>query len=480
MIVLKDITKVYESPSDDSQSVSTFVALKGVSLEFSKGEIHTILGENGAGKSTLMHILSGLFPQTGGSLFVNGTETRFRSPENALSHGIAMVHQRPLLAEYLTVLENCVLGTGSFFCDYASAASAITQYADQWQFAIDPRTPISALEPGKRLYAAMLAALYRKPQFLILDEPTAVLPPEARDTFMENARRASQGGLGIILITHKLDEAVRWSDRVTILKQGTVAYSGIPVNKTELEAYLTHADNENHPAPYCEIIAESAGLSVSGLSVAHTLDIASFEACPGKITAIIGTPGSGIPALEDVLTGMTVARTLNLTLTGSHPARLKAQEITPERLARLGIQSVPSKRSFRGSHPDLTIEESLFPGLISRDSLTVNPKRLREMAASLLQAEGIQAHPSRKTRTLSGGQLQRLLLARALAQNPKILILCESEWGLDIQSVKRLRTRLRESTGSGMTILVLTDSPDSSDNDDFYDARYYLKEGTLI
>ncbi len=486
---LKDIHKIFETVSGGSGAAGSFTALDGVSLAFLPGEIHTILGENGAGKSTLVHILSGLHAPTKGCVRIGGQDFCFNSPSEAISAGIAMVHQRPLLSGEITVLENIILGKKGILLRRTRCKKEIAALLAQWDITLDLSAPGSSLNPAERLYTELVGALYRKPDFLILDEPTAVLSSDERDRFFRSLQRARARGLGIILITHKLEEAVRWSDRVSVLRQGRLIYTAsmrmppdsIPVTEELLENLL----DPDHSGGSIRERKQEAGtpedtctLTVSGISAEpenrNPVRDIGFTARGGRITGIFGLPGSGIETLEDVLSGMLRAKKGTFDL---GTVRLSPDELTPANLRRHGMAIVPSDRAFRASHPDLTILEMLVP--YRQDRLFPDRAANLAFAHRILDAEQMEADPSRKVQTLSGGQLQRLVLARELASKPQFLLLAEPEWGLDIRSTDLLRQRLSAASESGMTILVLTENADADRGNDFYGKTYLLREGTL-
>ena len=236
-VELDRVTKTFE-PS--------FTALDGISLSFARGEIHTVLGENGAGKSTLMNILSGLISPTEGCVKIDGCAVGFSSPEAALSLGIAMVHQRPLLSDDLSVLENIMLGSSGFFLRRRSARTGIASLSSSWDMRLNLSAHTRNLAPSDRLRTALLASLYRKPSFLILDEPTSVLAPEDRERFMKSLVKARDNGMGIIMITHKLNEAIDWSDRVSVLRHGKLVFSAPAANVTaeSLSVFFEKGDGD--------------------------------------------------------------------------------------------------------------------------------------------------------------------------------------------------------------------------------------------
>ncbi len=497
---LRGIAKTYETP--DGNSVHRFTALRDVNLTFRTGCIHTVLGENGAGKSTLMHVISGLVSPSEGSLALDGEPLSFSNSADAIRSGIAMVHQRPRLADGLTVLENALVGLPGTLARRKERGRRLEALAADWDIPVTLRELAQNLSPAGRLRAALLSALFRTPDFLVLDEPTSVLAPEDRERFLAAVRRGSRRGLGVILITHKLDEALRWSDRITVLRHGSVVFdadtpgeNGSPaVTRERLAALLDPVETGTAPEPRPrdrqapERHRSAYGLRAENLAAApknrDALRGVSFVARSGAITGIFGAPGSGLKTLEDLLSGMLDGGDGNLYLeaaqpsTGKIPAkRLPAAALSPRELRKAGIAFVPSNRAYRGSDPALTAADVLLP--YRQEAFLRDPRAETRYVTETLEAERVEALPSRGAHTLSGGQLQRLIVARELEGNPTVLVLAEPEWGLDLKSVAILRERLRAAADGGTAVLILTDAPDSMHDRDFYDAIYTLREGAL-
>ena len=483
-----NIRKIFETPPDASGAGQRLTALDGVTLSFSSGEIHAILGENGAGKSTLAHILSGLHQPTEGCIRIRGRRFCFTSPSDALAAGIAMVHQRPLLSDELTVLDNIILGTTNLFLNRNRQKKEIATIAAAWHIPLNFSARVGTLNETDRFRTALLAALYQKPSFLILDEPTAVFMADEKDDFFSALREMKNTGPGIILITHKLDEALALADRISVLRNGKLVFtapvrnptSGICITAETLAGYLDPEGILKETARKTVVIQnqhESKNkdmpfLSVSGISVRirgrNPLHEVSFSVHGGSITGIFGLPGSGIETLEGVLSGMLQPATGTITictpqrrpLQGNPEASEKIRILYPRMLnpailRKHGIGIVPSDRTFRASHPDLTIYDMLITDSSCRffPDVTINNRTVRK----ILEDEEIDASPFRSVRTLSGGQLQRLILARELARRPGILILAEPERGLDISSVARLRSRLLDAQAAGTAVIILED-----------------------
>lgn len=483
---LRDIHKKFDSNT----------ALAGVTLSFLPGELHTILGENGAGKSTLVHILSGLHQPTSGDVHIGGQSFTFTSPSQAISAGVAMVHQRPLLSDELTVLENIILGSPGWKISMAKRRKEIEALALQWQIQLNFDSPAQSLSAPDRLFTALLGALYRSPDFLILDEPSGVFAPEERDVFFASLTQARTRGLGIILITHRIEEALKWSDRISVLREGLLVFSESINNNqnndtltlervspflSPLESEISRHSKLNKTSIQTDEGKQKDGTAfeVKGLSFQrpHRPEIRNITFCAykGEILGIFGLPGSGLASLEDLLCGMIKPDTGTICI---HESTLHPKHINPERLRNLGVGFVPQDRSFRASHPALYIKDALIP--YQQFSFFRNKKRESSFIQKILARAEVIGSENRSCGTLSGGQLQRLILSRELAANPEILILSEPDWGLDIRSTKQLKTKLQEAAQKGMAIIILTDNPDALKSDNFFTKTFTLSEGQLL
>jgi simple sugar transport system ATP-binding protein len=500
---LDDIHKEFESGDPSQDENRRFTALDGVSVTFYPGELHVILGENGAGKSTLAHILSGLHRPSRGAIRLDGETLRFDSASDALRNGIAMVHQRPLLAAEASVLENILLGTPGVFLYRAKAARRLAEIKAAWEIKLSDNARVATLSPGDRFRTALLGALWRNPDYLILDEPSGVLAPNERDALFAALDRAKGRGLGVILITHRLEEALAHADRVSVLRRGRLAFSSAirsgfvdaPGNSGNHGAncssestatvpltyeFLAHAIDPDAPAATPIRMIEPAPLTAGAVihgtergtgaaQPALALDAISFEspereglkgvsfsAYPGTVTAIAGYPGSGLGTLEDILSGLLRPDSGTFSIRGT---RVAGSRLTPAYLRSLGVACVPSDRAFRGSNPDITVGEMLTP--YARMGFPRGIAAQTRAAKALLAREGIDAAPTRAVRTLSGGQLQRLILERELATDPAIVVLASPEWGLDVASIERLKEKIAELAASGKAVIVLTEETGS-------------------
>lgn len=490
-IKLADIKKTFETRGDFGESLRRVNAVDGISLSFFKNEIHAVLGENGAGKSTLMHLLTGLQVQSKGSIqfddFFFSAEKPL-NPKLALKHKIVMVHQRPLLVENLSVIENCLIGNNTFFVTKKNLEK-INHLAQEWSLSIPLTKPVRSLTSAERFYTSLLSVLLYEPDFLIIDEPASVLSESEHEFFFTALKQHSQKGLGVIFITHRISEALTWADKISVMRNGHLIFSDYKnnsasnINAEQLETLIDPtgiARKKNTPKKSTqpkETIHDY--FSVHNLSVYSTkrqsLPKISFNLNAGSISAIYGKQGSPLSVLEDALSGMVLCTSGRITLDSSI---LTTKDLTPAKIQKAGIALVPSNRSFRGSNPNLTILELL--NAHQYQSIMVHTKENIQFALRILLDENINASLRRKTSTLSGGQLQRLVLARELARKPKVLILSEPEWGLDIQSAAHLRQKLLKAAESGCAVLILTDNPDSLRDPDFFSTVLLLDEVGLI
>lgn len=511
---LEDIHKEFDSGETGSSEKRRFTALDGVSVTFYPGEIHVILGENGAGKSTLAHILSGLYRPSRGAIRLDGETLKFDSASDALRNGIAMVHQRPLLADEASVLENILLGAPGWFLSRAKAARRLAKIKATWGIKLSDGARAAGLSPGDRFRTALIGALWRDPDYLILDEPSGVLAPNEREALFAALDHAKARGLGVLLITHRLEEALAHADRVSVLRRGRLAFTSairsglvgaynegaatVPLTYEFLaraidpdapaSAPIRMRDTTSMPLPAAmPMTAASQGTErkIDGVPPAIALEAISFEspereglhavsfsAYPGTVTAIAGYPGSGLGTLEDLLSGLLRPDSGTISIRGKRvpPARL-----SPARLKSLGLACIPSDRAFRGSNPDITVGDMLTP--YARSGFFRGIAAPSRMAKALLAREEIDASPTRAVRTLSGGQLQRLILARELATDPAIVVLASPEWGLDVKSIERLKARIAELAAAGKAVIVLTEETGSGG---ICAPTHVLRDGILL
>ena len=452
--------------------------LEDLSLVFQGGMIHALLGENGAGKSTTAAVLSGALKPDGGRILIDGKAVHFSSLRDALRSGIVCVRQRPLIADGISVWENILLGT-----EYGSAGKKLKKgeifsraelLKSKWAPHLNFRALAAHIGGDERFYTALISALIREPRMLILDEPSALLDREQRLSLYANIRELADKGMNVIVITHIMQEASRYTDTVTVLQKGKGAEccerSALYVPKAKSEAAQLHT-----------VRTEKSGDCISFEHIGvrpkkrPALFDVSFTAKSGGITLIEGLPESGLGTLENVVTGMENARTEGLcrikTTERSLCVDLKSGKWTPYFLrteAKLRTAIIPSDRTFRASNPDLSIEQLLCA--------MYGGKSADEYATRLIEKAKVSIRPDERASALSGGMLQRLILAREFENDPNLIIACEPLQGLDGKAAERTQELLSDFTHRGAVVIVLS----SSEFPKALCAAHYVLEGGAL
>lgn len=452
--------------------------LEDLSLVFQGGMIHALLGENGAGKSTTAAVLSGALEPDGGRILIDGKAVRFSSPRDALRAGIVCVRQRPLIADGISVWENILLGT-----EYGAAGKKLKKgeifsraelLKSKWAPHLNFRALAAHIGGDERFYTALISALIREPRMLILDEPSALLDREQRLSLYANIRELADKGMNVIVITHIMQEASLYTDTVTVLQKGKGAEccerSALYVPKTKSETLQLHTVRAEKSSD-C-ISFEHIGVRPKKRPALFDV---SFTAKSGGITLIEGLPESGLGTLENVVTGMENARTEGLcrikTTERSLCVDLKSGKWTPYFLrteAKLRTAIIPSDRTFRASNPDLSIEQLLCA--------MYGGKSADEYATRLIEKAKVSIRPDEKASALSGGMLQRLILAREFENDPNLIIACEPLQGLDGKAAERTQKLLSNFAQCGAVVIVLSSSEFPSS---LCTAHYVLEGGDL-
>lgn len=480
-----------------SRSFGGKQVLKDFSAVFETGRLYCLLGENGAGKSTLAHILSGLLTPTEGCIMIDGREVSFPSPKKAGLQGIEMVHQRPLLVKQLKVWENIALGKealwGPQFLGIVNKALCLKKTEKLLRdytvgVELHPEQITENLRGDQLFYTALLAALYKTPSFLILDEPSASLDENQRDALYKSLQNLTMQGCCVLVITHSLREAVRYGDYVLVLKKGVLSLQsrrGQPTftqesirralfSEEKLSLFKTYSEKpENrditlasikHKVSHCSISEDSASLHDSAghektlLSVHNVcakpvqgaaLFNVSFSVDRASLTLILGQRESGMETLENIITGMKPdVQSGDYIFQGKKSVPFSKNPLTPQKLREFGCGIVPFNRTFWASYPDLTVAQ--VAGIYE------TPVKKKEVSEFLIEQSGIKIHPQEYAKNLSGGMLQRLILARELYYKPRLLILSEPFQGLDSFATFEMTERLVSIKNQGTGILVLS------------------------
>jgi simple sugar transport system ATP-binding protein len=450
-----------------SKRFGAVLANRDVTLEVAKGSIHGIVGENGAGKSTLMSILYGYYEADEGSVAIRGETKRIRSPADAIRAGIGMVHQHFMLVDTLSVLDNILLGAegGAFLAKGRGAMrAALNRLDSDHGLAIDPDAIVGDLPVGLRQRVEILKALTRGADILILDEPTAVLtPPEAAQLFalMETLKNA---GKTVILITHKLKEIMAATDRVSVMRRGemvgtveTAATSPAALAQMMVgrKVLLSVEKPVAKPGPPV-LVAE--GLSWHDASGVTRLDDVSLTLHAGEITGIAGVSGNGQSELMEILAGMLRPSAGRIILNGE--ALTQAQR-HPASLRRLGLMHVPEDRQRTGLVTAFSEMENAILGYQDDAALGPGPflipSRIRSRAEAGIAAYDIRPpDPLLRTAKFSGGNQQKIVLAREIERGPKVLIIGQPTRGVDIGAIEFIHRRLLALREAGVAILLVS------------------------
>jgi general nucleoside transport system ATP-binding protein len=447
------------------------VANERVDFEAAAGEVHALLGENGAGKSTLSNILTGLYRPDEGEIFVHGRQVHFHAPRDALEAGISMVHQHFRLVEPFTVAENVVLGDHrgegrTFRLRHRAIERRVAELSKRYGLAVDPRARIWQLSLGEQQRVEILKALYREARILILDEPTAVLTPQEADLLFETMREMAAEGRTVIFISHKLHEVIAVADRVTVLRGGhslaTVETAeATPRSLTTLMVgrELGSAGEARGRTPV-EAMLELEGIWTLGDRGEPAVRGASLVVRAGEIVAVAGVAGNGQRELAETIAGMR-APTSGSVRIGGKPLRGG----DPRTAIAAGIAYVPEDRLGTGVSPSLSIASNLVLKSYRGRSASRGPflllRRIREHAVEMIRHYRIAAPgPTAPARLLSGGNLQKVVLAREFSGEPRLVVAAAPTRGLDVGAIETVHAYLRDAAAEGVAVLLISEDLD--------------------
>ena len=443
------------------------LANDNVDLDLRRGEVHALLGENGAGKSTLMNILYGLYKPDAGEIYVHGKRVTFHSAKDAIDEGLGMVHQHFMLIPVMTVAENIVLATepthAGVLLDYDEARKRVRELATAFGFGINPDARIQDITVGQQQRVEILKALYRRADILILDEPTAVLTPQEAEELFGILRTLVREGISIIFISHKLNEVLEIADRITVLRRGrkidTVPHEG--ATEEGLARLMVGRDVllrvEKSPATPGDTVLELRDVTVLDDRGLEKVRDVSFEVRAGEIVGIAGVDGNGQTELVEAISGLRHRSAGSISVDG-HELSAHA---SPRAMLEAGTGHIPEDRHRYGMVLDFTLAENaaLHDFRYPPDSRFgwLFPKVLVERVARLIKEFDVRGgNPQTRARNLSGGNQQKLVVAREIDRDPKVLLAAQPTRGLDVGAIEYLHRRLVEERDAGRAILLVS------------------------
>lgn len=455
VIEMKGITKIFPG----------VIANDKVDFDLRKGEIHVLLGENGAGKTTLMNVLYGLYQPEEGKILVNGKEEKIANPSRAIDLGIGMIHQHFMLVDIFSVAQNIILGNEpmkGLAVDMDKAVKDAADLARKYGFKVQPEDLVKDLTVGQQQKIEIMKALYRKAQILILDEPTAVLTPQEIEELEVILRSLTQEGKSVILITHKLKEIMSMSDRVTILRRGKVIgtvntkETSIPELAEMMVGRKVKLDvDKDYHEPGEEIlkIKGLTALDSRGVQILKGIDLTARR---GEILGIAGVDGNGQKELIEVLTGLRQAKSGTIELKGEDILKQ-----SPEQIINQGISNIPEDRHKRGLILDMSLYENAILGQHKKPEFNkpfaLDYGRIKEYTKGLIKDYDIRT-PNEvvSAKTLSGGNQQKLIVAREISKDPDVLIAAQPTRGLDVGAIEYIHKRLVEERDENRAVILVS------------------------
>lgn len=459
-----------------TKSYGDFMALSDVSLDLQPGEVHAVLGENGAGKSTLLNILAGMTQATRGSILLNGTAVRFTSAVDAAKAGIGMVHQHFMLVPTLSATENLLLADMVEKRDWfgwpaGNVRKRIATQAASFGWDVDLDTRIDTQTVGAQQRLEILKALQGERKVLLLDEPTAVLTPGELPGFFETIKAIAASGTAVVIITHKLDEVMAVADTVTVLRRGKVVHqcptSGTSVYDLAREMVgdtsnafavltATHEHSETAGLGDVCVVLKDAG-AMEGESVLRNGNLALRS---GEIFGVAGVDGNGQGALAALLTGNTPLSAGSMTINGKETA--PHHPVSPQSFLANGVSYIPADRQLDGLVMSMSIADNIVLDRVSEAAFTrygmlIDRQAIAKFANREVERFDIRpADSSRVVSSLSGGNQQKVVIARALSRNPKVLVAVNPTRGLDVGAIAYVHRALRSATADGCCVVLIS------------------------
>lgn len=463
------------------------VANHDVSLTVHQGTIHAIVGENGAGKSTAMKVVYGFYNPDEGEILFGGKPVTIRNPHDAIALGIGMVHQHFMLVDNMTVAENIILGTetgSAAKLDLDKANADIKKLSDELRLNINPRAVIEDLSVGQQQRVELLKALYRNADFLILDEPTAVLTPQEVEEFFGILRRMKGQGKTIVIITHKLDEVLAISDEVTVMRDGRTVgrVKTSETNAQELARMIVGRDVllrvEKTDASPAEPVLEVKNLRVTGRH-GLAVDDVSFVVRAGEIVGVAGIEGNGQTELVEALAGLRQPDSGAIEFEGVDVTRRSARQ-----MKELGIAHIPEDRHRRGLLLNSDLSENSILGVHYRQPVAVagglmNSNAIEKRVNGIIEKFDVRPpNPELPAKSLSGGNQQKLIIGREFELDPKLLLVSQPTRGVDIGAIEFIHRKLIELRDRGRAVLLV--SAELEEVTALADRLLVIREGKIV
>jgi general nucleoside transport system ATP-binding protein len=468
-----------------SKRFGAVAALTDINLGVERGEVHCLLGENGAGKSTLCNLIFGVHRPTSGRITYGGVPFAPEGPADALRQGIGMVHQHFSLVGTMTVVENLMMGRTGAILDTSQVIARMKRLAGEYRLEVDPWRVVRDLSVGERQQVEIIKCLLGDPRLLVLDEPTAVLPPGEIDAFLAVCRRVADDGRAVILVTHKLAEISKVADRTTVLRQGTVIET-VPMAGADMRALVRSmigheiqaggdgvlaatlgladalSDGSAQPAqkPAAGAKGGAPALELKGVSFCDAsgvtrLDDISLQVRPGEVVGIAGVEGNGQSELGAILAGLARASGGSIVVDGTDLTAASPKEITA-----CGVGIVPEDRHAVAVVSELSIAENMFLGATGRFSRfgLLDRAAMKKQAAALMREFDVRGSTAdAPMSSLSGGNQQKAVLARELTLSPlKLLLAAQPTRGLDVSAVEAVYGRIRTARDKGLGVLLIS------------------------
>ena len=461
-----DESKVVIQMKDIVKKFGDFTANDNIQLTVHKGEVHALLGENGAGKSTMMNVLCGLYKPTSGQIYLNGEAVNFNSPKDAIDRGIGMVHQHFMLIQPFTVTDNIILGmetTKGLVVDKESAKQKILELSKRYNMSIDPDAKIEDISVGMQQRVEILKVLYRGADVLILDEPTASLTPQEIEGLLEIIENLTADGKSVIIITHKLKEITACSDKCTIIRQGKYIDTVIvdEVNENDLAALMVGRDVtfkvEKTPQEPGEVVLEVKDIRARDYRGIEILNGLNLNVRRGEIVGLAGVDGNGQTELIEIITGLRKADSGEIKILGKD-----IFNHTPKEIFEAGVSSIPADRQKHGLVLQFSNEDNMILQHFNEAPFAKNGfldrKAIREHATELVEKFDVRPSGSmgQPSGTLSGGNQQKVIIAREITNDKELLIAVNPTRGLDVGAIEFVHKYIVEQRNKNRAVLLVS------------------------